>query len=671
VLKQYNSISATFGGYKLCGIAGFCSKKNNIVITDTIRSMSNKIEHRGPDDEGFWIDKNFGVALGHRRLSIIDLSPAGHQPMVSHSGRYVIAYNGEVYNYQDILNDMTGHTKKTISSLSFKGSSDTEIILEAIELFGLEGAVKSFAGMFAFALYDRKEKKIHLVRDRAGEKPLYYGFVNSAFVFASELKAIRTFPGFKDEIDRDVLSLYFRHNYIPAPYSIYKDIYKLTPASILTMDINTLGEPEITTYWSALDIAQGGVSNRFTGSEAEAVKQLEVLLRQSIRGQMISDVPLGAFLSGGIDSSLIVSLMQTECSRPVKTFTIGFNEKEFNEAVEAKKVAAHLGTEHTELYVSPEEARSVIPKLPELYDEPFSDSSQIPTFLVSKLAREHVAVSLSGDGGDELFGGYPRYFETQRRWSKIDWIPQGARRFAAKTAVSISPGSWDKFYHALSFALPSKYKNKLLGEKVHKLARVLASKNALSIYDDYIIHWQDSGALVMGSHKLSTILDMSVDSLAFDDQRSFMMYLDLVTYLPDCILAKVDRAAMGVSLETRVPYLDYRVMEFAWELPLPMKFKNGKGKWILREILYKYVPKEMIERPKMGFGVPIGDWMRGPLKDWTESLVNESRLKNEGYLNPDLVSRMWNEHLSGTINWQFNLWDVLMFEAWLEKNKSI
>ena len=657
----------------MCGIAGFCSKKNNIVIEYAIRSMANKIEHRGPDDEGFWIDKNSGVALGHRRLSIIDLTPTGHQPMVSHSGRYVIVYNGEVYNYQDILNDMTKHTYKTNSSLSFRGSSDTEIILEAIELFGLEKAVKSFAGMFAFALYDRKKKKIHLVRDRAGEKPLYYGFINSAFVFASELKSIRSFPGFKNEINRDVLSLYFRHNYIPAPYSIYKDIYKLTPASILTMDVDTLGEPDIRPYWSAMDIAQGGVSNQYTGSEEEAVKQLEVLLRQSIRGQMISDVPLGAFLSGGIDSSLIVSLMQAECSRPVKTFTIGFNEKEFNEAIEAKKVATYLGTEHTELYVSPEEARSVIPKLPYLYDEPFSDSSQIPTFLVSKLAREQVTVSLSGDGGDELFGGYPRYSETQRIWSKIDRIPQGVRKFAAKTALSISPESWDRFYSALSFALPSKYKNKLLSNKVHKLADVLASNNALGIYEDFIIHWKDSESLVMGlgSNKLSTIPSILKDSLAFDDQRSFMMYLDLVTYLPDCILAKVDRAAMGVSLETRVPFLDHRVMEFAWELPLSMKFKNGKGKWILREILYKYVPEEMIERPKMGFGVPIGDWMKGPLKDWTESLINESRLKDEGYLNPDLVSRRWNEHLSGTINWQFNLWDVLMFEAWLEKNKLL
>lgn len=654
----------------MCGIAGFCSKKNNIVISDTIRSMANKIEHRGPDDEGFWLDTNSGVALGHRRLSIIDLSPTGHQPMLSHSGRYVIAYNGEVYNYRDVVNDMAECSHKTIGSLSFKGSSDTEVILEAIELFGLEKAVKSFTGMFAFALYDRKEKKIHLVRDRAGEKPLYYGFVNSAFVFASELKSIRTFPGFKNEINRDVVSLYFRHNYIPAPYSIYKDIYKLTPASILTMDINHLGEPDIIPYWSALNIAQAGVSNRFTGSEDEAASQLEVLLRKSIRGQMISDVPLGAFLSGGIDSSLIVSLMQAECSRPVKTFTIGFGEKEFNEAVEAKKVAAHLGTEHAELYVSPEEARSVIPKLPDLYDEPFSDSSQIPTFLVSKLAREHVAVSLSGDGGDELFGGYPRYFETYRRWSKIDRIPRGARELAAKTAMSISPGNWDKFYNALSFALPLKYKDKLVGDKVHKLAGTLASKNARCIYDDYIVHWPNSLDLVMESGKLSTILSMSDDSLIFDDQRSFMMYLDLVTYLPDCILAKVDRAAMGVSLETRVPYLDHRVMEFAWQLPLSMKFKNGKGKWILREILYKYVPQEMIERPKMGFGVPIGEWVRGPLKDWTESLVNETRLKNEGYLNPDLVSRTWNEHLSGTINWQFNLWDVLMFEAWLEKNKS-
>jgi asparagine synthase (glutamine-hydrolysing) len=653
----------------LCGIAGFCSHGNNN-IDDTIRLMTDRIKHRGPDDEGFWTDNNLGIALGHRRLSIIDLSPAGHQPMVSHSGRYVIVYNGEVYNYQDLLAKTTEYACKSGVPLSFRGSSDTEVLLEAIELFGLEKAVKSFVGMFAFALYDRQDKKIHLVRDRAGEKPLYYGFVGSTFVFASELKPIRSLPGFRNDINRDALALYFHYNYIPAPFSIYNDIFKLPQASILTIDAETLIKPEIKPYWSALDTANEGIANQFAGSEDEAVSELERLLRQSIRGQMISDVPLGAFLSGGIDSSLIVSLMQAENNRPVKTFTIGFNEKGYNEAEEAKKVALHLGTEHTEFYISSEEARSVIPQIPDLYDEPFSDSSQIPTYLVSKLARKHVTVSLSGDGGDELFGGYNRYFETQRIWKKIGWMPQGVRKFAAKSATGISPANWDKLYNLFSFVLSPGNKYNLFGDKVHKLSSVFASNDARGIYNIFISHWRDELDLVLGSNSLQTMHNKSEKVLGLNDQRLYMMYLDLITYLPDDILVKVDRAAMGVSLETRVPFLDHRIMEFAWKLPLSMKFKNDKGKWILREILNKYVPKEMIERPKMGFGVPIGDWMRGPLKEWSESLINENRLKSEGYLNPGMVRKKWNEHLSGAFNWQYHLWDVLMFEAWLEKIKT-
>lgn len=654
----------------MCGIAGFWCKESHTDIKESIAQMTKAIEHRGPDDEGYWVDPSNGVALGHRRLAILDLSPAGHQPMISHSGRYVLIYNGEIYNYKEIFEHINRHTKRDGYSIAFKGTSDTEVILAAIEIFGLEDAVKHFVGMFAFALYDRRERKLSLVRDRLGEKPLYYGYVNSSFVFASELKAIRAYPDFNNEINRGALALYFRYNYVPTPYSIYEGIGKLPPGTILTVDDTASVLPEPKPYWTALDIAVKGISDPFDGCEADAVIQLEKLLRQSIRGQMISDVPLGAFLSGGIDSTLIVALMQEESKRPVKTFTIGFNEKGYNEAEDAKKVAAHLGTEHTELYISPGEAMGVIPKLPDLYDEPFSDSSQIPTFLVSELARKYVTVSLSGDGGDELFGGYNRYFHTPRIWSKIGWIPQGGRRLMAKAVKSIHPATWDKLYGVLSMPLPSKYKLKLFGDKLHKLSDVLASDSIVGIYNGFISHWKNADQFVHGSYALKTILSSAYDQWGFTDPRQLMMFLDTVAYLPDDILVKVDRAAMGVSLETRVPFLDHRVVEFAWRLPLSMKFRDGKGKHILRQILYQYVPKELIERPKMGFGVPIGDWMRGPMREWAETLLNEKRLNEEGLLNAAFVQEKWKEHLSGSCNWQYYLWDVLMFEAWLDKQKN-
>lgn len=652
----------------LCGIAGFWNKKKSVNLEETIRQMTQTIEHRGPDDEGFWIDDQTGLALGHRRLSIIDLSPNGHQPMLSHSERYVIVYNGEIYNFRELTKQVKEHPEG--QSIRFRGSSDTEVILACIECFGLKEAIKRFVGMFAIAVYDRKNRTLHLVRDRMGEKPLYYGFVNDNFVFGSELKALRTFPGFSNPLDRGALALYFKHNYIPGPYSIYQNINKLRPGTMLTINEETDSLPEPEAYWSVSEVALKGLENTLPDSP-ETLARLEELLMQSIRGQMVSDVPLGAFLSGGIDSSLVVALMQAQSDIPVKTFTIGFTEKGYNEAEEAKKVAQHLKTDHTELYITPKEAMEVIPLMPQLYDEPFSDSSQIPTFLVSRLTRQRVTVSLSGDGGDELFGGYNRYFQTQKIWSKIDWMPYGMRKHLARFMKAVPVGAWDKLYSVASIAIPPKYRFRLFGDKVHKLSGLIGSYTIQGIYDGCITHWSHADQLVLDTQKPRTILDEDYGSHGIKDNRLLMMYLDSITYLPDDILVKVDRAAMGVSLETRVPLLDHRVVEYSWQLPLSMKFRDGKGKWALREILYKYVPKELIERPKMGFGVPIGDWMRGPLRDWAEELLSEKRLNEEGFLKTGDIRQKWEEHLSGRYNWQYHIWDVLMFEAWLDKQKEL
>ncbi|MCR4436294.1 MAG: asparagine synthase (glutamine-hydrolyzing) [Clostridiales bacterium] len=650
----------------MCGIAGFWNKDSKLDLLEIIKKMTTTIVHRGPDDEGSWVDWNYGIALGHRRLSIIDLSPAGHQPMVSASGRYVITYNGEIYNFHTIRREVEEYCHAKGNGINLRGTSDTEVMLAAIEVFGLNDAVKRFVGMFAFALFDRKERKLYLVRDRLGEKPLYYGYVNSDFVFSSELKAICAYPGFKGNIDIDALALFFRHNYIPTPYSIYKGIYKLPPGTILCIDELNDHLPLPESYWSAHDVAEKGLTEQFSGNEEEALGYLESLVKTSVKDQMIADVPLGAFLSGGIDSSLIVSLMQTQSTNPVKTFTIGFNEKRYNEAEDAKKIAVHLGTNHTELYVSPEEAMKVICDLPTLYDEPFADSSQIPTFLVSKLARSRVTVSLSGDGGDELFGGYNRYFLTEDIWKKIGWLPAESREKVSRFVKHISPQKWDRLFNTFLTTVPSKYRVRLFGDKLYKLADLLSSKTYKEVNYRLISHWKEPEALVLGSSEPDAVLNKLNESFEQIDIKSFMMYLDLVTYLPDDILVKVDRAAMGVSLESRIPFLDHRVVEFAWKLPISMKIRDGKGKWPLRQILYKYVPKELIERPKMGFGVPIDDWLRGPLKEWAEELLSEKRLKEEGYLNYKLVREKWNEHLSGRFNWQYYLWDVLMFEAWFQ-----
>jgi asparagine synthase (glutamine-hydrolysing) len=648
----------------MCGITGFFTTERQISNEDIGRIVQNMCQlliHRGPDDGGSWVDGEVGIALGHRRLSIVDLSPEGHQPMISADGRYVIVFNGEVYNFPEL--------RKQLQSLgySFRGHSDTEVMLSSFCQWGVLEATQRFNGMFAFALWDRQERVLHLGRDRIGEKPLYYGWCGNTLIFASELKAFKVHPHFQPEINRDALALFLRFSYIPAPYSIYQGIYKLPPATLLSWNGKTI-HPQPVPYWSARIAAESGVAYPFTGSENEAIVNLEALLKDAVRMRMLADVPLGAFLSGGIDSSTTVALMQAQSQQPVKTFSIGFHEQNYNEAQYAKSVAQHLGTDHTELYVTSKEALAVIPKLPSLYDEPFSDASQVPTFLVSQLARNHVTVTLSGDGGDELFAGYNRYFWGRSIWQRIGWIPKTVRHSIAKALTSVSPQTWNRGCAVVDAMLPAKLKLGVSGDNLHKLASILAVPNPDIMYAGLVSHWQEQEEVVIGSSELSTVLNNPNLWASLSDFTERMMYLDLMSYLPDDILVKVDRASMGVSLESRIPFLDHRVVEFAWQIPLSMKIRGNQGKWLLRKVLYKYVPKELIERPKMGFGIPIDNWLREPLREWAEDLLDESRLRTEGYLNPQAIRQKWDEHQSGDRNWQYYLWDVLMFQAWLANN---
>jgi asparagine synthase (glutamine-hydrolysing) len=647
----------------MCGISGFWDKvqpKSTDELHVIIQQMSDTLVHRGPDDRGSWVDADLGIALGHRRLAIVDLSPEGHQPMISAEGRYAIVFNGEIYNFRELRSELErlGHC--------FRGHSDTEVMLASISEWGLERAIERFNGMFAFALWDRQERTLHLGRDRLGEKPLYYGWMGQTFLFGSELKALRTHPSFKAEINRDVLALFLRHSCVPAPYSIYKGIYKLPPGTILTCN-GVHRDLVPIPYWSLQEVAEFGIRNLFIGSESEAVDKLEALLGDAVALRRVADVPLGAFLSGGIDSSTVVALMQAQSSQSVKTFSIGFYEESYNEAKDAKAVAQYFGTDHTELYVTPEDALAVIPKLPTLYDEPFSDYSQIPTFLVCQLAKQHVTVSLSGDGGDELFGGYNRYFWGRSIWQKVGWTPQSLRHIAAHALTALSPQMWDRLFGGLGSLLPTKLRQRVPGDKLHKLAEILAVDSPDIMYKGLVSHWKQPEAVVLGSSEPPTSVTDSRKWARLPDFTQRMMFLDTVTYLPDDILTKVDRASMGVNLEARLPFLDHRLVEFAWQIPLEMKIRNGQGKWLLRQVLYKYVPQKLIERPKMGFGIPIDDWLRGPLRDWAEALLDEGRLREEGFFNPQPIREKWTEHLAGDRNWQYYLWDVLMFQAWLDK----
>lgn len=620
--------------------------------------MTDAIRHRGPDDEGAWYSAEHGVALGFRRLAILDLSPTGHQPMLSPDSRYVIVFNGEIYNFGSLREELLaeGHT--------FRGTSDTEVMLAAIYHWGLTAAVQRFNGMFAFALWDVQTRTLHLVRDRLGVKPLYYGWLGKALVFASELKSLRAYPAFRQEIDRNALALFLRYSYIPAPFTIYQGIYKLEPGHILTVKPGAdVGDERKESYWSARAAVENGIAHPFPGDAQEALEALDSLLTRSVRLRMIADVPLGAFLSGGVDSSTIVSLMQKQSRLPVRTFTIGFHEAGYNEARYASAVAKHLGTDHTELYVTPDQARAVIPRLPTLYDEPFADVSQIPTFLVSELARRHVTVILSGDGGDELFGGYNRYLWSMRIWNMVGWAPLSLRRMAARGLSFLNPVRWGKILAPTGLPNPS--------DKIHKLAEVIRTSAREGIYLDLVSHWKYPDQVVIGGQEPLTAL---TDSARWVNTATFaerMMSLDLITYLPDDILAKVDRASMGVSLEARTPYIDdHEVVEFAWKLPIGWKIRGGQSKWILRQLLYRYVPLGLIKRPKMGFSVPIDAWLCGPLRQWGEELLEERRLRREGFFHPAPIRQRWKEHLSGVRNWQYCLWNVLMFQAWLEAQQK-
>ncbi len=645
----------------MCGFVGFKGVVGDAQLDDLAGRMSSTISHRGPNDFGIWVDEDEGLALAHRRLSIIDLSSAGHQPMSSQSGRFVIVFNGEIYNHLKL--------RKHLQQEYWHGHSDTETLLAAIETWGVQETLRQLVGMFAFVLWDKKMRCLTFARDRLGEKPLYYGWQGESLLFASELKALRLHPKFRGEVDRNALALYMKYCYVPTPLSIYSGIYKLPPGTFLQIDADdssssTIKQPVV--YWSASEVAESGLKAPYEANESETVDRLEQLLKQAIQGQMLADVPLGAFLSGGVDSSLIVALMQALSSRPVKTFTIGFREDAYNEAKYAFEIAKYLGTEHTELYISSSEAMAVIPTLPQIYDEPFADSSQIPTWLVSKLARQHVTVSLSGDGGDELFGGYNRYFLGKSIWDKLECLPIGVRNRSASFLTRVAPEKWNVVFHKFEELLPPRFRYGNPGDKLHKLAGVLPSNSPEDLYFRLISFWEKSEDIVIGSQRPSSLLTDKTQWPKITNFIQQMMALDTITYLPDDILVKVDRAAMNVGLETRVPFLDHRIIEFAWSLPLSMNVHNGQGKRVLRQILYKHVPKNLIERPKMGFGVPLDLWLRGPLRDWAESLLNESRLCREGFFHAAPIRKKWSEHISGNRNWQHHIWCVLMFQAWLE-----
>ena len=640
----------------MCGIAGFVAASRSASgNSDAVaEQMAACLAHRGPDDRGVWLDAEAGAALVHRRLSIIDLSPAGHQPMVSADGRFVISYNGEVYSFQPIAAELIAAGHK------FRGHSDTEAILEAFAVNGIEPTLKRMIGMFAIALWDRRERTLTLIRDRLGIKPLYWAKFGTLFLFGSELKALRAHPGWTPRIDRNAVAAFMRYNYIPAPHTIYEGVHKLEPGTILTLPWQ--GEPQISRFWNARAVARDGMLRPLEGTDAELTGQLEALLQDAVSRRMIADVPLGAFLSGGIDSSTVAALMQTANSGKVRTFSIGFDIPGYNEAPQAAAVARHLGTDHTELTVTASQALDVIPKLPEWYDEPFADSSQIPTYLVSAMTRRYVTVALSGDGGDELFAGYNRYHLTQRFWRSLSLLPGSLRKGAAAAITAISPDRWT----SLLAALPSRVRPPQAGDKVHKAASVLRLDTPDAVYRRLVSHWEPT-EIVPRAREPQSLLDDQKLATEFPDLLARMQFLDLVTYLPDDILTKVDRASMAVALEARVPLLDHRVVEFCWLLPRHAKVRGNTSKWLLRQVLCRHVPPALVERPKMGFGIPLGEWLRGPLRDWAEALLDEKRLREADLLDVATVRRFWRQHLDGSRNWQYLIWDVLMLEAWRER----
>ncbi len=645
----------------MCGFAGFCNAQRTAerseLETRAIR-MANTLRHRGPDSCGVWAYPEGGIAFGHRRLSIVDLSPAGHQPMCSRTGRYVLVYNGEIYNCEELRQ----HLVDEIPELRFRGHSDTEVMLAAFEYWGIEASLNRMNGMFAFAVWDHHERELLLARDRFGEKPVYYGLVKGTFLFASELKAFRAHPEFDAEIDRDALACYLRFNCIPGALSIYKGVSKLLPGNLLRLKN---GQIKISNFWSLRSCVERATAEPFRGSIEDAEKELDSLLRDAVKLRMHADVPLGAFLSGGIDSSLVVALMQTQSRTRVRTFSIGLHGDEYDEANDARRVAAHLGTEHTEFYVTPADAMQMLDRLPEIYDEPFADSSQIPTLLVSQLARRHVTVSLSGDGGDEVFGGYNRYTWGGTVWNRLQHTPRPLRRLLASALTIPSPQTWNAAFRCVGPMVPPSWRQRVPGYKLHKLAGLVTSADQMDMYNRMASHWLEPERTVYGAEPRDPLRIVEDQWMAFPDFEQQAMYLDTITYLPNDILVKVDRATMAFSLEGRIPYLDHRVVEFAWRLPLEMKVRPKQGKWILRKLLRRYVPSALVERPKAGFGIPLDAWLRGPLRKWAESLLETKALDQQGFFRAAPIRQMWTEHLSGRGAWQYHLWDILMFQLWL------
>ncbi len=645
----------------MCGITGFWDQQKRISPQQAhtiAQDMGRAIAERGPDSWGVWQHPGNGLVFSHRRLSIVDLSPLGHQPMISKSGRTILSYNGEIYNTDELRRELE------LKGLTFRGTSDTEVIVEACELWGVKATTEKLIGMFAFSVWCEQSQKLYLVRDRLGKKPLYWGWQKGTLFFGSQLKSFFKHPHWQGILNKDVLPHYFQYNYVPAPWSIFKDIYKLKPGHILSVD--SAGEIHEEAYWSLDEVIIDAQKHLFQGTDHDAIEALDHLLGDAVKRRMMADVPLGAFLSGGIDSSVIVALMQAQSASPVKTFSIGFNEAQYNEANYAKAIAAHLKTDHTELYLSMNEAADIIPSIPEWCDEPFADSSQIPTYLVSKLAREHVTVSLSGDGGDELFAGYNRYHQGEALWRKAGLLSPFVRRMMADGISAFSPQFWDKWGRLI----PSSMRPNNVGHKAHILADVLRCQRYEDYYHRCVSFWPEPERLMASPHSRPSRCVDEIDASFLRSPVEKMQYWDTLTYLPDDILVKVDRASMAVSLESRVPFLDHRVVAFSWSLPMSMKIRDGQGKWVLKQVLDRYVPRHLIDRPKMGFGIPLDEWLRGGLKDWANQLITPHKLNEQGILDPALINARMQEHTSGQRNWPSSLWGVLMFQAWLEKWKD-